>query len=95
MVVLAVTWIANEGQEEQVVKAFERLGAGSRKEPGCRLYVVHQNRDDKRRFFVYEQYDNDAALQAHRDTSHFQEIAVNTLPKLGKRVEAHLMEPVA
>jgi quinol monooxygenase YgiN len=95
MVVLAVTWIANEGHEQEVVKAFERLAAGSRKEPGCRLYVVHQNRDDKSRFFVYEQYDDDAALQAHRDTPHFQEIALHALPKLGKRVEAHLMEPVA
>ncbi len=95
MIVLAVTWIANEGQETEVIEAFQRLGRGSRNEPGCRMYVVHQDRDDKRRFFVYEQYEDDAALQAHRETSHFQEIAVKTLPKLGKRTEAHLMEPVA
>ncbi len=95
MVVLAVTWIANEGNESAVISAFKRLADGSRKEPGCRMYVVHQHRDDKRKFFVYEQYDDDAALQAHRDTPHFQEIALKTLPALGKRAEAHLMEPVA
>jgi quinol monooxygenase YgiN len=95
MLVLAVTWIANEGNEEEVLSAFKKLGAASRQEPGCRMYVVHQGRDDMRRFFVYEQYDDDAALQAHRATSHFQEIALKTLPSLGKRLDAHLMNPVA
>lgn len=95
MIVLAVTWIASEGHEADVIKAFEKLAAGSRTEAGCRMYLVHQDRDDKRRFFVYEQYEDEGALDAHRDTSHFQEIAVNTLPKLGKRAEAHLMDPVA
>jgi quinol monooxygenase YgiN len=95
MVILAVTWVANEGREAEVKAAFATLAAGSRSEPGCRLYVVSQNREDRRRFFVYEQYDDDAALQAHRATPHFQEIALQTLPSLGKRVEAHLMDPVA
>lgn len=95
MVVLAVTWIANEGKEQEFLKTFEALGNASRNEPGCRMYVVHQDRDDKRRFFVYEQYDDDAALQAHRDTQHFQELALKKLPSLGVRTEAHLMDPVA
>ncbi len=95
MVVLAVTWIAHEGHETEMLSAFQQLAAGSRKEPGCRMYVVHQDREDNRRFFVYEQYDDDAALQAHRDTPHFQQIAAQTLPTLGQRTEAHLMKPVA
>ncbi|HEY3927425.1 MAG TPA: putative quinol monooxygenase [Candidatus Koribacter sp.] len=95
MVVLAVTWIANQGHESAVIDAFKRLAAGSRTEPGCRLYIVHQHRDDHRRFFVYEQYEDDAALQAHRDTPHFQEIALKTLPSLGKRADAHIMDPLA
>jgi autoinducer 2-degrading protein len=95
MVVLAVTWIAHEGQEHEMLQAFERLAAASRKEAGCRMYVVHRHREDKRTFFVYEQYDDDAALQAHRDSPHFQEIAKETLHSLGRRTEAFLMESVA
>lgn len=95
MVVLAVTWIANEDTEQEVIQAFERLAEASRREPGCKMYLVHQDREDKRRFFVYEQYINEQALQAHREAPHFQEIAAKTLPKLGNRAEAYLMDPVA
>ncbi len=95
MLVLAVTWIANEGHESAVTDAFGKLAVSSRQEHGCRMYVVHQDREDARRFFIYEQYDDDAALQAHRDTAHFQEIALKTLPTIAKRTEAHLMNTVA
>lgn len=95
MVVLAVTWVAHEGQEQAMIQAFERLGAASRQEPGCRMYVVHRHREDHRTLVVYEQYDDDAALQAHRDSAHFQEIVKEELHNLGRRVDAFLMEPVA
>jgi (4S)-4-hydroxy-5-phosphonooxypentane-2,3-dione isomerase len=95
MVVLAVTWVAHEGQEQQMIEAFERLGAASRQEPGCRMYLVHRHREDKRTFFVYEQYDDDHALQAHRDAPHFQQIVKEELHNLGRRTDAFLMEPVA
>ena len=69
---------------------FTKLAEGSRREPGCRMYVVHQHIDSPRKFLVYEQYDNEAALQSHRDSAHFQRYAVNVLPTLGERVEGNL-----
>ncbi|ABF42869.1 Antibiotic biosynthesis monooxygenase [Candidatus Koribacter versatilis Ellin345] len=95
MVVLAVTWVAHEGQEQEMAEAFERLGAASRQEPGCRMYVVHRHREDKRTFFIYEQYDDDAALQAHRDSPHFQKIVKEDLHLAGRRTDAFLLDPVA
>lgn len=94
MIVLAVHWIANPGNEAKVVEVFSKLAAESRKEPGCCMYLVHQHQDDKRKFLVYEQYDNEAALQAHRDSAHFQEYAVKQLPSLGERVDANLYDPL-
>ena len=95
MLVLTVTWLANEGRENDFIAECRKLATAARQEPGCRMFVVHQHRDDKRRFFIYEEYNNDAALQAHRDSDHFKEIARGTLPTMGERVEAHLMEPLA
>lgn len=94
MVVLTVNWIAHEGQENEMVQAFERLATAARKESGCRMFLVHRHREDKRTFFVYEQYDDDAALQAHRDSPHYQEIVKETLHTLGRRVDAFLLEPL-
>ncbi len=95
MIVLAVTWVAEPGNENEVRRVFGKLAEASRKEPGCRMYVVHQHRDNPLRFLVYEQYDDEAALQAHRDSPHFQTYAMQELPALGRRIEGDLYNPLA
>ncbi len=94
MVVLAVTWVANPGHEEEVAQIFGKLEAASRKEPGCLMYVVHRHKDDPRTFFIYEQYKDDAALQAHKETAHFQEYAVKGLKDIGVRKQGDLYAPL-
>ncbi len=94
MIVLAVTWKARSGNEAEVARLFAILQAESRREPGCRMYVVHRHLADPTRFFVYEQYDDRAALDAHRASPHFQRYAAGELPKLGERVEGELYEPI-
>jgi quinol monooxygenase YgiN len=94
MVVLAVTWVAKAGREAEVVALFSKLTEESRKEPGCALYLVHRHRTEPRRFFIYEQYNDDAALEAHRAASHFQQWAKKELPKIADRIEGNLYEPL-
>lgn len=94
MLVLAVTWKAHPGKEAEVVRVFSILQTESRKEPGCVMYVVHRGKEDRTRFFVYEQYQDDAALEAHRNTAHFKQYARGELMKLGDRVDANLYEPI-
>jgi (4S)-4-hydroxy-5-phosphonooxypentane-2,3-dione isomerase len=94
MVVLAVTWVAKVGREGEVTNIFARLTEESRKEPGCSLYQVHRHKTDPRRFFIYEQYKDDAALEAHRNAAHFLQYARKDLPKIADRVEGHLYEPL-
>jgi quinol monooxygenase YgiN len=95
MVVLAVTWMAKAGREAEVSGIFSRLTEESRKEPGCTMYQVHQHKTDPRRFFVYEQYNDDAALEAHRAAPHFLQYVKKELPKLGERVEGNLYVPIS
>jgi (4S)-4-hydroxy-5-phosphonooxypentane-2,3-dione isomerase len=95
MVVLAVTWMAKLGHENDVVGIFGKLMEASRKEPGCSMYVVHRHKTDPRRFFIYEQYKDDAALEAHRAAPHFLQFAKKELPKVADRVEGNLYEPLA
>ncbi len=94
MVVLAVTWVARVGREPEVVELFTKLTAESRKEPGCVMYQVHRHRTEPRRFFIYEQYKDDAALEAHRSAPHFLQYAKKELPEVADRVEGHLYEPL-
>jgi quinol monooxygenase YgiN len=94
MVVLAVTWMAKQGHEADVAAVFTKLTEESRKEPGCSMYQVHRHKTEPRRFFIYEQYKDDAALEAHRTAPHFLQHAKKDLPKIADRVEGHLFEPL-
>ncbi|HXY15762.1 MAG TPA: putative quinol monooxygenase [Terriglobales bacterium] len=95
MVVLAVIWMAKQGREAEVASIFSKLTEESRKEPGCLMYVVHRHKTDPRRYFVYEQYKDDAALEAHRSSPHFLQYARKDLPKLGDRIEGQVYEPIS
>jgi autoinducer 2-degrading protein len=94
MVVLAVTWIAKTGRESETAAIFDKLQTESRKEPGCAMYQVHKHKTDPRRFFIYEQYKDDTALEAHRTAPHFLQMAKKDLPKVAERTEGHLFEPL-
>ena len=94
MVVLAVTWVANPGHEDKVTEIFGKLQTASRQEPGCLMYIVHRHRNDAPRFFIYEQYRDDAALEAHRKSPHFQKYAIDALKDIGERKDGELYSPL-
>src|SRR4051794_16497241 len=94
MVVLAVTWIANDGHDSDVARLFKTLESESRKELGCLVYIVHRHKTDHRRFFIYEQYKDDDAMEAHRNSPHFQKYAAGELPKIATRSEAEFYKPL-
>jgi (4S)-4-hydroxy-5-phosphonooxypentane-2,3-dione isomerase len=51
-------------------------------EPGCLRFDVIQDRDDMNRFYFYEVYRDEAALEAHRQTPHFKLYAEKVQPWL-------------
>jgi quinol monooxygenase YgiN len=55
------------------------LTEGSRQEPGCVSYIAHFISDDPCTVLIYEQYVDEAALEAHRNTAHFKQHAIGGL----------------
>jgi (4S)-4-hydroxy-5-phosphonooxypentane-2,3-dione isomerase len=94
MICLNVLVTARAGEGRKIAELFPKLQAESRKEPGCLFYTVHQHMTDPRKFLVYEQYKDEAALEFHRNSPHFQEIAANTIYKLIDSREAELYRPL-
>lgn len=82
MICVAVTYLIRAGHEDEAVELFKHLAPATRAEPGCRMYLVHRSTSEPRRFFLYEQYDDQAALDAHRAAPHFVTYASNGLFKL-------------
>jgi quinol monooxygenase YgiN len=70
--VVAATWRAMAGEAGRIREVIEAMRPLSLAEPGCLFYQAHQSVDDPRVFFLYEQYVDEAAYQAHMATEHFE-----------------------
>lgn len=71
--VVAATWLAKEGEEGRVEETIRTMTPLSRDEEGNLFYQAQVNPEEPRRFFLYEQYVDEAAYEAHKATPHFQE----------------------
>jgi len=70
-----------------VVAIFLKKLTAEAQERAASCIRCTNNKTDPRRFFVYEQYKNDAALEAHRASPHSLQMAKKDLPKLGDHTE--------
>ncbi len=82
MLALLVQFTVKPGTEGRAREYIRNMQEHTRREPGCRLYIGQQSTENPRRFCFYEQYDDAAALQAHRAASYFAEYVTNGLSKL-------------
>ena len=82
MICIAVEMLAKAGKEAALQQALEELAALSRQEPGCIMYLVHRGVDAPQRFFLYEQYRDNAAVEAHRVAGHYHQYAEELIPTL-------------
>jgi quinol monooxygenase YgiN len=64
---------------EEIQDALRGLTAASRQESGCVTYIPHVLEDDPDTVFIYEQYADQAAREAHGASDHFKKYAVGCL----------------
>ena len=83
MMVLHVTIQLKPGHVSEFLEVVRYDAEHSEKdEPGCLRFDVNRDRDDQNRFYFYEVYRDEAALQAHRETAHFKLCFEKTQPWL-------------
>jgi quinol monooxygenase YgiN len=79
MVSFIVRMRFDAADHEAIANNLRALTVDSRKEPGCVSYIPHFLEDDSNTVLIYEQYADEAALEHHRHTAHFQEHAIGGL----------------
>ena len=77
--VLVVQMTVKEGSEDAAIATMQELAEETRKEPGCELYIPCRDRESPRGFIIYEQYVDEAALDAHSSSDHFERLAAGKL----------------
>ena len=95
MICLAVTYLIQHGQEGRAIELFAALTQQTHTEPGNLYYLVHRSPTEPRRFFIYEQYTDQAALDTHRASPHFIQYATNGLFNILEKREAEMYVPLS
>jgi quinol monooxygenase YgiN len=64
---------------DEIAEVLRLVTSESRREPGCVTYIPHHVEGDPDTIVIYEQYEDAAALAAHRDSAHFKKYVVGGL----------------
>jgi len=79
MISFTVRMRFNSEDHDDIVYILRELTRLSRREPGCVSYIPHFVDGDSNTVLIYEQYTDEAAVEAHRASAHFAEFAVGGL----------------
>ena len=71
-IVLNVHIEAKDGRQEDLARELQALVAPTRQEAGCLAYELHRDPENAKKFMFYEQFTDQAALDAHIDAPYFK-----------------------
>ena len=94
MICVAVTYLIQPGQEEKALELFVALTEQTHAEAGNLYYLVHRSLTEPRRFFIYEQYTDQVALDTHRASPYFVQYVTNGLFLILEKREVEIYVPL-
>ncbi|MBW8243644.1 antibiotic biosynthesis monooxygenase [Muricauda oceani] len=89
------TWQVKEGHIDTVLNVLKTVREESLKEHGNLFYTVQQSNTDTNTLILFEGYRNEAAVEEHRNTSHFQDLLLGQIVPLLANREIVLTTPIA
>jgi (4S)-4-hydroxy-5-phosphonooxypentane-2,3-dione isomerase len=81
---------------DEVAALLEEMAAAvARDEPACVLYRAARSVERPDTFILYEEYTDQAALEAHRETPHFRRLIEGAVVPMLESREREVAVPVA
>jgi quinol monooxygenase YgiN len=81
-IVVVARWQTTEASLPTVLEHLAVLRPTSLAEPGCLGYEAYRGLDDPTSMVLIERYRDDAALQAHAKSEHYQQLVVERIRPL-------------
>lgn len=86
MMVIFADFVAKPGEGDKVREILQTQAANSLKnEAGCKHFDVCADPEDNHRYSLYELYDDEAAVEAHRKTDYYARFRENIDPLVESR----------
>lgn len=95
MQALLARYRVREGQGDLVEQVLKKMAEAVRKEePGCLTYRAARSITEPNVFVLYEEYEDEAALVAHRETEHFGQLIEGTIVPVLDAREREVLTPL-
>ena len=86
-------FVARKGKEDQLRALLQGMLAPTRAESGCKLYELYES-NSKGRFYIYEIYESQAALDQHAASPHFRHLEQTLGELLQELFEVSILERI-
>lgn len=85
--------VARRGKENQLRELLRGMLAPTRAESGCQLYELYES-DSKGRFYFYETWESQAALDQHASSPHFKHLEQTVGELVQEPFEVNILERI-
>jgi quinol monooxygenase YgiN len=85
--------VARRGRENQLRELLQGMLAPTRAESGCKLYELYES-DSKGRFYFYEIWESQVALDQHAASPHFKHLEVAVREFVEEPFEVNIVEKI-
>jgi quinol monooxygenase YgiN len=86
-------FVARKGNEDQLRTLLQSMLPPTRAEPGCQLYELYES-DSRGRFYLYETWESQSALDRHIATPHFKHLQQAVGEVLTEPFEVNILRTV-
>ena len=86
-------FVARNGNEDQLRTLLQGMLTSTRAEPGCQLYELYES-DSRERFYLYETWESQSALDRHIATPHFRHLQQAVGEVLAEPFEVNILRAI-
>lgn len=86
-------FVARKGKEKQLRELLRGMLAPTHAEAGCKTYDLYES-NSKGRFYFYEIWESQAALDRHAASPHFKHLEQNGAELLQEPFEVNILEAI-
>src|SRR6266850_5855002 len=86
-------FVARKGKEDQLRALLQSMLAPTHAEPGCKVYELYES-DSNGRYYFYETWESQAALDQHAATPHFKRLEQSAPELVKEPFEVNILKKI-